>query len=659
MTGPQRSLSAIRLVWRSALLCALAGWAVFTLPSAVAAPLWLGSDIPYRVWSDPTGRLSLREAVSEIARHGKPAREVLSRGYTHEVAWLRFTLAADAFDGAPLWLEIKPNFLDDIRVYYRPLTGSGPWHQRRVGDTLAAPRGDLDYRFPVLKIAPPPSAPGYEIVMRVATTSSLLLRLGFWQPEEFMIHATRSSAYYAFYFGLAGLSTLLALVLAILLRNRLLWSVAFMAIPYAMMASIEGFVAWSLPGLGILFQHYLISVLALLMSASLLWMPVEAIDLRDRVPWLYRTFVGTCFLCLPLMLSIPLGFYSQAIRLQTTLHFFIGILFLMYCLRVWGKEGFRTLSFALSIGPFIVTALTLYGLLVLAGRVPFKIVFYRAWQYSLVVNMLLVMGVAVYQVRMQYREAREKKRLARDLMIEREASFNQRQFMGMVAHEFRTPLAVISGCLENLRYATGMAQIRQRHSRIERANDRLIQLTDNCLVDARLDAENLHLDCRPADLVEIVNSAVALIHFSDHHSCRLELEHLAYGAAQGGMPSGERPWIDAALMRIALSNVIDNAVKYSAGGIIRVECRRAGERFTLAVEDRGGGIPLDQVDIIFERYRRAESSTGARPGFGLGLHVSRQIARAHGGELALVANTSTGCRFVFTMPWKAGKGGGG
>lgn len=647
----------MRYVWRSLLFCTLMGGALLTPPSAVAAPLWLGSDIPYRVWSDPKGRLSLREAVPEIARHGTLAREVLSRGYTREVVWLRFTLAADAFDGAPLWLEIKPNFLDDIRVYYRPLSEDGSWRQRRVGDTFAAPRGDLDYRFPILKMPPPPSALGYEVVMRVATTSSLLLRIGFWQPEDFTAHATRSSAYYAFYFGLAGLSTLLALVLAILLRNRLLWSVAFMAIPYAMMASIEGFVAWSLPGAGILFQHYLISVLALLMSASLLWMPVEAIALRERVPWLYRLFVGACCLSLPLMLSIPLGFYSQAIRLQTTLHFGIGLLFLIYCLRVWIKERFRTLSFALSVGPFVVTALTLYGLLVLAGWVPFKIVFYRAWQYSLVINMLLVMGVAVYQVRQQYREAREKKLLARDLRIEREASFNQRQFMGMVAHEFRTPLAVIAGCLENLRHATDLAQARQRYARIERANDRLVQLTDNCLVDARLDAENLHLDLRPADLLEIVHSAVALIHFSDNHACQLDLDRSARVEAQADGLYDEPPWIDAALMRIALSNVIDNAVKYSAGGIIRVECRRVGTSFTLAVEDHGEGIPADRVDIIFERYRRVDSAIDTRRGFGLGLHVSRQIARAHGGELVLARNTASGCRFVFTIPWNATKGG--
>ncbi|MDR8273775.1 histidine kinase, partial [Acinetobacter baumannii] len=89
-------------------------------------------------------------------------------------------------------------------------------------------------------------------------------------------------------------------------------------------------------------------------------------------------------------------------------------------------------------------------------------------------------------VRAENRQLEQKQRLARELQIEREASFHQRQFMGMVAHEFRTPLAVIQAALENLRLSAASTSQEARFDRIGRAATRLVQLTDNCLADARL-----------------------------------------------------------------------------------------------------------------------------------------------------------------------------
>lgn len=100
--------------------------------------------------------------------------------------------------------------------------------------------------------------------------------------------------------------------------------------------------------------------------------------------------------------------------------------------------------------PFYVAAAVLVQLSI-HGIIPFHMAIYSLWQYALIVHIITVLIIAILRVRAENRQLEQKQRLARELQIEREASFHQRQFMGMVAHEFRTPLAVIQAALENLR----------------------------------------------------------------------------------------------------------------------------------------------------------------------------------------------------------------
>jgi len=91
-------------------------------------------------------------------------------------------------------------------------------------------------------------------------------------------------------------------------------------------------------------------------------------------------------------------------------------------------------------------------------------------------------------------------------------------------------------------------------------------------------------------------------------------------------------------------------VKYSPGGTILIELARETGGWSIAVTDFGEGIDESLIGIIFERYRQANNSNQPEQGVGLGLYVSRQILRAHGGDLQLDRNVTSGCRFVFTFP---------
>lgn len=422
------------------LLAAL--WLLCALPT-LAAPLSLGSDLPYTVHEDVSGELTrdevlpILQASPEVDRLG-----AFSKGYTRSAYWLRFELPATAFATGERWMQVRPNFLDDVRIIYRPLVGGGAWEERRAGDIQGGAVGDVDDRFALFVI--PASEVGYEVLVRAASSSAMLLQLGFWVPTEFTQQAMRATGLWSAYFGLAALSSLLALALAIVLKKRLLWSVTAMSTAYGLVACIQGYVAWMVPDVGRLLQHYLTGSLTLLSYAAVLWMAVEALTLRKRLPWMYRLVLGCSGLISLLILSIPLGLYGEAVRVLAVLYLPAGFLCigsgLYLCVR--DRPSFSVVL--LGASPLFCIAVSLFGLFSVFGWVPFREGIYVVWQVALVVNMLLVTAIAVFQVRDRRLQEVEKTQLARELRVEREARFHQRQFMGMVAHEFRTPLAVIS-----------------------------------------------------------------------------------------------------------------------------------------------------------------------------------------------------------------------
>lgn len=621
--------------------------------NAFASPLALGKDIPYAVMPDNSLQQTLGQAYAQLSHREETHTAIFSRGYTHIPHWLHFKLPAHFFAGNERWLVLAPNFIDDIRFFYRPEGSQEPWVEKRTGDTWEGKRGDIDYRFPVFRLPPPPdSVKGYEVMLRAATTSALLLDLELWEPHLFLQHAARTTSFWAFYLGIAAIASLLALTLAALLRSKRLWSITAVSSGYGLVACVQGYVAWVVPSIGLTLQHYLTSIFTLTSYAALLWMSTEVMQFKEKIPWAHKLMAGTALFTLLLIICVPLNLYQEAIYLQAIIYLFTGIIFLIACLYIWWKEKFQLANLILGISPLLLMLVSLSGLMSMLHWLPYHSSIYVIWQYGLIINMLLVVGTVVFQVYRQRIEALNKKKMAEELHFEREARAHQRQFMGIVAHEFRTPLAIITASLANLRQVSSgnNHQVTRRYEKIERATERLVQLTDNCLADARLSASQLSIERHPHSLLALITSAASLIPLSDHHSWKLTQEKQAINAyTHPEAETASTLAIDSALMRIALSNVIDNAVKYSPGGTIHIDLSRQQDHWAISIRDQGTGIPPDRAGMIFERYRRAVPSDSSR-GVGLGLHVSRQIVRAHGGELTLAENTSSGCRFIFTLP---------
>jgi signal transduction histidine kinase len=220
--------------------------------------------------------------------------------------------------------------------------------------------------------------------------------------------------------------------------------------------------------------------------------------------------------------------------------------------------------------------------------------------------------------------------------LERSAQV-QRRLIEETSHELRTPLAVLmTGAEVLLRHPEPDLELyREGLERSRNAAERLRDAVGELLVDARGRARVI--DRRPTDVTALVREVFdEVAAFAASRSVRLELR---------GGAAAEAP-VDGPSVHRAIANLVHNAVKHAPEGTeVVVEVARSAAGLEVTVTDEGPGIPAPERDRVFERFWRGDQA----PGTGLGLPIARQIAQAHGGEVALV-DAERGCRFRLTLP---------
>ncbi|MBI5088017.1 MAG: HAMP domain-containing protein [Actinobacteria bacterium] len=229
-----------------------------------------------------------------------------------------------------------------------------------------------------------------------------------------------------------------------------------------------------------------------------------------------------------------------------------------------------------------------------------------------------------------------------DAMLERlhRAAGSQLEVIDDISHELRTPIAVLiaNADVALARPSPTTTSYRADLERSRRAAERLQSTVERLLRDARDHARTL--DRHPADLMETVRTVTG--------DMRAVAEPAAVTIDLSGPDQLLGTWDTSTLAR-AITNVLDNAIRHSpAGTTVLVRVADSGGRIDIAVSDHGPGIEPRQLDQVFERSWRADSSGG---GAGLGLHIARQIARAHGGDVTVRSPDSAGysTTFVFSI----------
>jgi signal transduction histidine kinase len=218
------------------------------------------------------------------------------------------------------------------------------------------------------------------------------------------------------------------------------------------------------------------------------------------------------------------------------------------------------------------------------------------------------------------------------------------EFGAVIAHELATPLAII-GVAANLAMeddaATSDAEHRGLLEMIQR-NTKLAELLLHRLAMARdVEADTVELDISPVDLAQLVRESVG------------DLRQVIMCGHPVTVTVESSPVImaDPTAAREIVFNLLSNASKYSdEDAAIDVTVRVRGTTAEVVVRNHGSGVTPGDTGAIFERFHRGETGT---QGAGLGLFISRGLARAHGGNLKVVAAERVGSEFHLTLPLTA------
>jgi signal transduction histidine kinase len=283
-------------------------------------------------------------------------------------------------------------------------------------------------------------------------------------------------------------------------------------------------------------------------------------------------------------------------------------------------------------------------------------IFWPAWRlYDL---LLLVLGLVLWRTALMsrdlaavYRELARTERLARDVDKEREDSRRKSFFLNAMSHDLKTPLngLMIQAELAELHLAAGDPGLAtEALHEIKSCVRATADLLNSFMEVGRCDWTDSTIEPTPVDLGELARSVAA------RHRARAAQKGLAvqcHGPSRL-IVSSDRVKID----RI-LSNLVDNAVKFTRSGAVELAVESRPGEVVIHVSDTGEGIAVENLAAIFEDFYQVQNTErDSRKGFGLGLAIATRLAHQLGGELSVSSTPGQGSRFTLTLQGAATEG---
>ena len=270
------------------------------------------------------------------------------------------------------------------------------------------------------------------------------------------------------------------------------------------------------------------------------------------------------------------------------------------------------------------------------------------YHYLIITLFLLLAGGLTYLFSQYKRKQEETEKERRDREIQEKINEKNMEFFSNISHEFRSPLTVINGAVNNLETGDRDPTEQRRSIQIIRRNtDRMLKLISQLLDFNKLDNGMLKLHTKAEDLSElIIRVAESFKIGARQKDVDLEIE---------GCDEPFIAWIDADKVEKILYNLLSNAMKFTpAGGRISVSQAAVDGDAVVTVADTGIGIPEDMTEAIFNRFVQARGASTSG-GTGVGLYYTRSLVRLHHGDIHARnrknGDGSTGAEFTFHMPF--------
>jgi signal transduction histidine kinase len=232
----------------------------------------------------------------------------------------------------------------------------------------------------------------------------------------------------------------------------------------------------------------------------------------------------------------------------------------------------------------------------------------------------------------------------RDVTSDQRLEAERSDFVATISHELRTPMAAVYGAAQTLlRRDIDLSEERRQEllEMIATQSTRLTRITEEVLLTSNLDRGEVRVEHEPVDVAGVIRATVEELQPQLPSSTAIELDL----ESEVGAASGDRNRIQQVLV-----NLLDNAVKYGESPVV-IGASRTDGAVRISVADSGPGISLADQSRVFEKFFRADPQLVRAPGgTGLGLYISRELARRMGGRIDLTSEPGAGATFVVELP---------
>ncbi len=628
----------------------------------------VGVFLAGRVWLDRESKAGVEEVAADTAlfsASGVRGGQSVNLGYDSAVVWIRLPLQVAA-DAPRTWLlEVGSPTLDHVTLYRQDV--SGRWLRVQSGDHV--PRSERPHPHQSL-VFPVDLEPGRDEVLflRIESEGSLAISMSFWQPMALMKEDQLRYAWQALYFGALLALLTYNLMLFIAIRDPLYLTYSLMVLGMGVgLLGMKGFGSLLIWGDAVIPDNLAFPIALAVSGLAGALFARRFLDSRRRAPrldgvvrvltvlfaaeallgpWLPYAFLarlvsatGLCFSVIAVLLAI-----LSLMEGQRSARFFLaGWLFLLVGVGVTALRNFGWLPIN-EITDNIMQIGSGLEMLLLSLALADRINSLRQEKdlanaeavgaERRLVETLRDWGTALeHEVVRQTRELRAaNQRLAESESLERRGREEQSHFIAMIAHDIRTPLAIIKAAVQSLQDMDAVPpplEREKRYQRIERALQRLNALLEIALMQDRTNVDDWRMELADIDVPALI----------------VELSRMLGSADEGRLCFRFAPQLpklkgDARMLRVMLINLVENALKYSPKEApIYIETA-LGEvagvpGLFIQVIDCGPGIPEGQEEMIFQKYFRSADVAG-QPGLGIGLFLARFICTRHGGRLEVV-----------------------
>ena len=221
-------------------------------------------------------------------------------------------------------------------------------------------------------------------------------------------------------------------------------------------------------------------------------------------------------------------------------------------------------------------------------------------------------------------------------------------FFSNISHEFRTPLTLIMGPVEDLLARTDAPEIREELDLVQRNALRLGKLVNTLLDFSRIEAGRIQARYEPVDLSAATAELASVF--------RSAVERAGLALEVDCPPLPQPVHLDRGMWEKVILNLLSNALKFTFAGRIRVTVRADGDRASVTVADTGIGVPAGEMPRLFERFHRIENARSrSDEGSGIGLALVKELVEMLGGTIAATSTVGEGTTFVIHLPFGVGR----